>query len=74
MGVGGTTAKFMSLQKMIDDYSDVETLIVPAGEILASGGSRRLTKNSLVITGSKSGDGIMKDRVTAHIVLHCFQF
>ena len=34
MGVGGTTAKFMSLQKMIDDYSDVETLIVPAGEIL----------------------------------------
>ena len=56
MGVGGTTAKFMSLQKMIDDYSDVETLIVPAGEILASGGSRRLTKNSLVITGSKSGD------------------
>ena len=31
MGVGGTTAKFMSLQKMIDDYSDVETLIVPAG-------------------------------------------
>ena len=30
MGVGGTTAKFMSLQKMIDDYSDVETLIVPA--------------------------------------------
>lgn len=55
MGVGGTTAKFMSLQKMMEAYSDVETIIIPAAEILAQP-NKRITPNSLVITGSKSGD------------------
>lgn len=55
LGLGGTTAKFMSLQKIIEKYSDIEMIIEPSAEALIQL-NKRITKDSLVITGSKSGN------------------
>lgn len=66
LGLGGTTAKFMSLQKIIEKYSDIEMIIEPAAEALVQL-NKRITRDSLVITGSKSGD--TKELVDAVIML-----
>jgi len=55
MGVGGTTAEFTSIARIIKNYSDIEVLVVYAAEVLA-GDMYHINSDSLVITGSKSGD------------------
>lgn len=55
MGVGGTTAEFTSLAQIIKNYSEVEVIVAYAAEVLA-GNMYHINKDSLVVTGSKSGD------------------
>lgn len=54
-GVGGTTAEFASIMEIVMRYSDVDVYNVNAAEILVRG-HKKLNKDSIVITGSKSGD------------------
>lgn len=54
-GVGGTTAEFTSLKKAIENKTALPTYVVNAAELMAEG-CKQLNKDSIVITGSKSGD------------------
>lgn len=55
MGVGGTTAEFTSIAQLIKNYSDVEVIVAYAPEVLV-GAEYHINPDSLVLTGSKSGD------------------
>lgn len=54
-GVGGTTAELASVEAIMKHYSDVPVYLLNAAEALLQK-NKHITKNSLVITGSKSGD------------------
>lgn len=54
-GVGGTTAEFTSLKAAIEAKTALPTYVVNAAELMLKGNTQ-LNKDSIVITGSKSGD------------------
>lgn len=54
-GVGGTTAELFAVKRLFEIYSDFPVYLLSASEALANK-DRRLNKESLVITASKSGD------------------
>ncbi|POP31003.1 SIS domain-containing protein [Lactonifactor longoviformis] len=54
-GVGGTTAEMYAVCRIIEKYSDIPVYLLNAAEALAEK-DRRITRNSLVLTASKSGD------------------
>ena len=54
-GVGGTTAEFTSVKKVIESRTDLPVYCVNAAELMLEG-HRQLNRDSIVITGSKSGD------------------
>lgn len=54
-GVGGTTAEFESILSLLKDKSDVEAYNLSAAELLCHL-DPRIDKDTIVITGSKSGD------------------
>ncbi len=54
-GVGGTTAEFTSLKAAIETKTALPTYVVNAAELMLKGNTQ-LNKDSIVITGSKSGD------------------
>lgn len=54
-GVGGTTAELYSVRDIIQRYSNLEVHLLNAAEALARK-DKNITKDSLVLTGSKSGD------------------
>lgn len=55
VGVGGTYAMMMNFVSLAKEYTDVPVYLEQAGELILVG-NPHLTKNSIVITGSKSGD------------------
>ena len=54
-GVGGTTAEFTSMKKVVENHSSIPVYCVNAAELMLEG-NKQLSRNSIVITGSKSGD------------------
>ena len=54
-GVGGTTAEFTSMKKVVENHSSIPVYCVNAAELMLEG-HKQLIRNSIVITGSKSGD------------------
>ncbi|MDL2276236.1 SIS domain-containing protein [Breznakia sp. OttesenSCG-928-G09] len=55
LGIGGTWAEFAPIKYAIEKYSDVEVYLVNAAELNVLK-HRKLTKDSIVITASASGD------------------
>lgn len=55
VGVGGTYAMMMNFVELAKQYTKIPVYLEQAGELVLVG-NPHLTKNSLVITGSKSGD------------------
>ncbi|MCI8711489.1 MAG: SIS domain-containing protein [Ruminococcus sp.] len=54
-GVGGTTAELHAVRRIVEIYSDIPVHLLNAAEARACA-DRRITKDSLLITASKSGD------------------
>ena len=54
-GVGGTTAEFTSVKKVVEARTQLPVYCVNAAELMLEG-HRQLNQDSIVITGSKSGD------------------
>ncbi|MDT2745109.1 SIS domain-containing protein [Enterococcus asini] len=55
VAVGGTVAMMMHFEEIAKEYSDIPVFVAQAGELVLTG-HKQLTKDSLVIMGSKSGD------------------
>lgn len=55
VGIGGTWAEFYHLKYIFNRYSDLDVYLENAAELIAIG-NRKLTKDSIVITSSSSGD------------------
>lgn len=55
LGIGGTYASFMPMKYLLEKYTDVDVELVEAAELNALW-SRKLTKESIVITSSVSGN------------------
>ncbi len=55
LGIGGTWAEFSPIQYLMEKYSDVDVYLVNAAELNVTG-HKKLTKDSIVITASASGD------------------
>ena len=54
-GVGGTTAEFTSMKKVIEQRTTLPVYCTNAAEMMLEGNTQ-LNKDSVIITGSKSGD------------------
>lgn len=55
LGIGGTWAELAPLKYAMNTYSDLEVILANAAELITLG-DRRLTKDSVVLTASSSGD------------------
>lgn len=55
IGVGGTTAELAPVKEVMESYSDLPVYLENAAELVLKG-NKHLSKDSIVVTASKSGD------------------